>query len=398
MASWPVPVVFIKSKGWVGVKGIVNGNIITAQGILNKHILIFDHTIRQIIREEEISQYHLSETIDANGGFVSPGFIDLHVHGCSGFDTMDDDPQALTMISQHLLKTGVTSFLPTTMTMEMGKINQCLERIRHAMNHYKGGAHILGCHMEGPFINKANKGAQHGRYIMPAEFKKIKPYVDVIKMITLAPELVKDDTFIKNCVQQGIVVSIGHSSATYEQAKVAIEAGASHMTHTFNALPPVHHRTPGAIGAAMDSEKVVCELIADNIHVHPFMQRLLLTMKGLDKIILITDAMRACMLCDGQYDLGGQMVTLDQGEARLSDGALAGSVLCINQAVKNFIKNTGLDLVHAIGLVTVNPARQLGMLAKKGSLEIGRDADIIIFDDSLEISTTIVSGHVVYQK
>jgi len=379
------------------MKGIINGKIITEQGIIEHHALIFDDKIVGIIPEKHLSQYHLSEKINAMGRFVAPGFIDIHVHGCSGFDTMDEDPEALHVISENLLKAGVTSFLPTTMTMEFSKIDQAMGRIRQGMIHSRG-AHILGCHMEGPFINTANKGAQDGQYILVPEFSKIKPYLDVIKIITMAPELTEDDGFIKACVQAGIVVSIGHSSATYEQARRAIEAGASHMTHTFNALPPLHHRQPGAIGAALESDAVTCEVIVDNVHVHPAMQRLLLKMKGADKIILMTDGIRACMLCDGLYDLGGQMVTVGRGEARLPDGALAGSVLLMNQAIKNFMENTGLDLLSAVKLVTVNPASELGMLDDKGSLTLGKHADIVIFDDSIEVFDTIVGGNVLYRR
>ena len=379
------------------MKGIINGQILVDGDIVKDHVLLFDDNIVKIIPEKQVSQYRLSEQIDAMGQFVSPGFIDIHVHGCSGFDMMDDDKEALTVMSRNVLKTGVTSFLPTSMTMEFDKIDQSMARIREGMKS-SSGAQILGCHMEGPFINEANKGAQDQQYIIAPDFDKIKPYLDVIKIITIAPELAKDDTFIRSCVHEGIIVSIGHSSATYEQGLSAIRAGVSHMTHTFNALPPLHHRRPGAIGAAIDSDSVVCELIADNIHVHPAMQRLLLKVKGADKLILITDGIRACMLCDGQYDLGGQMVTVGHGEAHLEDGALAGSVLLMNQGVKNFMDNTGLDLVSAVKLVTVNPARQLGISADKGSLAIGKHADIVIFDELLEIFVTIVRGNVVYRR
>ena len=379
------------------MKGIINGKIITEQEIIENHVLIFDDKIVGIIPKSQWSQYHLAEEIDALGKFISPGFIDIHVHGCGGFDTMDDAPEALPTISESVLQTGVTAFLPTTMTMEFSKIHQSIERIRQGMIR-SGGAEILGCHMEGPFINRANKGAQDQQYILAPEFAKIKPYLDVIKIITIAPEVVKDDAFIRSCVHAGIIVSIGHSSATYEQALAAIEAGASHMTHTFNALPPLHHRQPGAIGAALEKDTVICELIADNVHVHPAMQRLLLKMKGADKLILMSDGIRACTLCDGKYDLGGQMVTVGKGEARLADGALAGSVLLMNQAVKNFMANTGLDLLNAVKLVTMNPARELGILADKGSLFIGKHADIIIFDEMLEVSMTIVRGNILYRR
>lgn len=379
------------------MKAIINGRIITEQKILTDYIIIFDEKIIDIVPETALSQYDLSEKIDARGNYVSPGFIDIHVHGCSGFDTMDDNENALEVISHSVLKTGVTAFLPTTMTMTLDKINQAIEHIRHAMSNVSG-AEILGCHMEGPFINETYKGAQDKRHIITLDFKKIHTHMDVIKIITLAPELATADSFIHACVSKGIVVSIGHSNATYEETMSAIAAGVSHMTHTFNALPPLNHRQPGAIVAAMESDRVVCELIVDNLHVHPAMQRLLLRMKGIDKLILITDAMRASMLGEGQYDLGGQTVTVAKGEARLADGSIAGSLLSLNQAVKNFMKNTGLDLISAIRLVTINPAKQLSISDTKGSIEIGKHADFVILDDSLEVFATLVRGNLLYRR
>lgn len=382
-------------KGGDSLKAIINGKIIMEHQIVLHHAVLFNEKIINIIPEKELDQYHISEKIDIDGNFLSPGFIDVHVHGCSGFDTMDDDEKALNEIRSSIPRAGVTSFLPTTMTMEFDKIDQSMQLIRRAMGKIDG-AEVLGCHMEGPFINANYKGAQDKKHIMSPDFHKIKTYLDVIKIITIAPEVVGDSHFIEACTERGVIVSIGHSSATYDQGISAILAGVSHMTHTFNALPPLHHRKPGAVGAAMDHEGVICEVIADNIHVHPAMQRLLLKVKGVDKIILITDAMRACMLWDGQYDLGGQIVTVAKGEARLTDGVIAGSVLLMNKGVKNFMDNTGLDLVNVIRLVTVNPAKQIGVFTDKGSIEVGKHADFTIFDDSLTIFASFVRGNLLY--
>lgn len=377
------------------MKAIINSKIITEKGIVENHVVIFDEHITAILPESKRGAYSFSEEIDGRGRYVSPGFIDVHVHGCSGFDTMDDTDNALDNISEYILQTGVTSFLPTTMTMPFHRIEETLERIRRIMGKGKG-AEILGCHMEGPFISEVYKGAQDKRYIIMPEFNKIKTYLDVIKIITLAPELQESSNFIQACREKGIVVSIGHSNATYEQTICAISSGVSHMTHTFNALSPLNHRCPGAIGAAMDRD-VVCELIADNIHVHPAMQRLLLRVKGVEKIILVTDAMRASMLGEGEYELGGQRVIVSKGEARLVNGVIAGSVLSLNKAVKNFMDNTGLDIVSAVQLVTMNPAKQIGA-ANKGSIKVGKDADFVLFDDCLEVFATIVRGNVLYRK
>lgn len=378
------------------MKAIINANIITLQGILHNHAVVFEDKIISIIPEGQLGKFQIEEQIDANGRYLSPGFIDIHVHGCNGFDAMDEDENALSAIAKGVLQTGVTSFVPTTMTMPFARMAQSIVRIRQARGR-SGGAEVLGCHMEGPFINEDYKGAQDKQYIIGPDITKIEPYLDCIKVITIAPEVADSRAFIAACVQKGIVVSIGHSSATYEQAVEAIKAGVSHMAHTFNALPPLHHRLPGAVGAAMDSN-IVCELIVDNLHVHPAMQRILLKVKGVDKIILITDAMRASLLGEGEYEFGGQNVTVKKGEARLKDGVIAGSVLSLNKAVRNFMENTSLDLVKAIQLVTLNPARQMGVVDRKGSIEVGKDADMVLFDDELNIFATFVKGQFLFRR
>lgn len=378
------------------MKAVLNSKIITWQGILHNHVVIFEDKILGIIPKEQLENHQIDEQIDAGGKYLSPGFIDIHVHGCNGFDTMDEDEKALAFIGKGILQAGVTSFLPTTMTMSFDRIWDSMEHIRQAMGK-SSGAEVLGCHMEGPFIHEDYKGAQDKKFIASPDINKIEKYLDCIKIITIAPEVAESSDFIKACVQRGIVVSIGHSSATYEQAMEAIEAGASQMTHTFNALPPLHHRLPGAIGAAMDSE-IACELIVDNLHVHPAMQRILLKVKGLEKIILITDAMRASLLGEGEYDLGGQNVIVKEGEARLPNGVIAGSVLSLNRAVHNFMENTGIDLVSAIQLVTFNPAKQIKADHKKGSIEIGKDADMVLCNDELEIFATFVKGNLLFRR
>jgi N-acetylglucosamine-6-phosphate deacetylase len=327
---------------------------------------------------------------------LSAGFIDIHIHGSAGCDTMDDREDALSIMSRKLPSTGVTAFLPTTMTMEFAKVEAALERIRR-VGKTNDGAAVLGCNLEGPFINRKNKGAHDENFISAFDYAKIQPYLDVIKIITIAPELSGSEAFIKKCRAANVVVSMGHSSASFEEATAAINMGASHVTHIFNALPPLHHRLPGLIGAALDSG-VTCELIADNIHVHPVMQHVLLKLKGPDKIILITDAMRAGLLGEGKYDLGGQAVFVKNNEARLSDGVIAGSVLTLNKAVYNFMNNTGISIDKAVQLVTSNPARLLGLEKNKGSIAAEKDADLIIFDKDINVSATFVGGKLTYRR
>jgi N-acetylglucosamine-6-phosphate deacetylase len=378
------------------MKAIINAQIITAREILQNYAVIFDEKITHILPEEALACYDVSEKINAQGFFVSAGFIDIHVHGCAGIDTMDERPDAITLLSEKLPPTGVTAFLPTTMTMRFDKIESALTNIRLAMGNAPG-AQVLGCHLEGPFISQAFKGAQDPAYILPPDFSKIKAYSDVIKIITLAPEGPASAVFIRSCRERGITVALGHSAISYEAAMAAIKEGVSHITHIFNALAPFHHRQPGVIGAAADSD-VTCELIADNLHVHPAAQRLLLKIKGSDKIILITDAMRASLMSDGKYDFGGQVVLVQDGQARLASGVIAGSVLTLNQAIFNFKQTSGLDLATVIRMVTVNPAKRLGVFASKGSIAVGKDADLVIFDDTLTIHVTIVRGKTIYRR
>lgn len=330
-----------------------------------------------------------AEIFDAQGAYVSPGFINVHIHGAAGVDAMDDNSDALQRLADFLPTTGVTSFLPTTMTMPIEKIHRALERVRAGKN-FSRGARILGAHWEGTFINKKFCGAQDTQYIMPADFALIENFVDVIKIITVAPEVAGLD-FISRCQRAGIVVSIGHSGAAYEESMAAIERGASRVTHLFNAQTGLHHRKPGVVGAALDSNANV-ELIADNVHVSPAAQRIVANCKPRSQIILITDSLRACGLGDGESELGGQKVFVSGNLATLADGTIAGSVAKMNDVLKNFCANTGLDVAAGVELVSKNPARELGIYDSLGSLEVGKAADITIFDDNFNIIKTFIRG------
>ncbi len=370
------------------MKAFKNVKLITKNGVLENKAVVFEKTIISIIDDKDLDSN--IESIDCGGNFLSPGFIDVHIHGCSGHDTMDDDDNTIFEISKSLVKTGVTSFLPTTMTMEFQHIEKTLERIKAAKKSTKY-ANILGCHLEGPFICQKYKGAQNEKYIIAPDFERIRPFSDIIKIVTIAPEVEGSIDFIKECCKNDIKVSIGHSNASFDEACRAIDAGASHTTHTFNAMTPLNHRNPGVVGAAMLKD-VSCEIIADNIHVHPSAQQILFNMKGNNKIILITDAMRACLLSDGEYDLGGQLVYVRGKEARLSDGTIAGSVLTMNLAVKNFMKNTGINIFEAVNMASLNPAKFIGVEDRKGSIEVGKDSDFTIFDDKFNIISTYING------
>ena len=276
------------------MKAIIDGMIVLPDAIVGGHILLYEgDRITDIVPRKGFHLGQCTDLIDANGGFVVPGFINEHIHGCAGADTMDENEEALATIQSVLPKTGVTSFLPTTMTYDRPRIERALSRIRRAKKNC--GARILGAHMEGPFISTAYKGAQKESNIAQADFSWIEPYEDVVKIITLAPETLKDKTFLKECADHDIIVSVGHSGATYEQVMDCMEKSSFyHITHMYNAMTPLHHRRPGIVGAALLDPKAHCELICDNLHVHPAAQKLVYRMKGRDGIILITDSLRAC--------------------------------------------------------------------------------------------------------
>lgn len=386
------------------MRAIINGRVILENCILEDKVVLFDTQIKGLINKIEFEKnvnegsYDGIDIIDAKGSYVSPGFIDLHIHGSGGRDTMDGELEDLKVISQSIAQNGVTGFLPTTMTMSKDKIYKALDNIKEGMKLDLGGAKVLGAHMEGPFINPKYKGAQKEDYIIEPDYNFINGYEDVIKIITLAPEKDNNSQFIRSVKENtNIVLSIGHSDATYEEAMESIEKGVSHATHLFNAMSPLNHRKPGVIGAVFNSN-INCELIADKIHVHSGVFQTVVNIKGADKVILITDSMRAGCMKDGISELGGQKVIVKDNSARLEDGTLAGSILTLNKAVKNMVENTNLNIYQAISMVSLNSAKDIGISDRKGSIEEGKDADIVIFDEEYNVSHTIVEGKTVFTK
>ncbi len=374
------------------MKAIINAKIFIDEKIVEDKVLLFDHKIVNIVDEEDLTGI---EIIDAKGAYVSAGFIDLHIHGSGGADVMDATPDALETISSTLLQTGTTSFLATTMTMSSEAIEKALQNIQLHGDEVSG-ANLLGIHLEGPFINAQKHGAQDKAYVQSPNMTLIENYMNEVKMITLAPEIAGAEDFVKRLTHEypHIILSIGHSDASYEESQKSFTWGISHATHLFNAMNPYHHRKPGIVGAVFDSD-VTCDMIADLVHTHPSTLELVQKVKK-EKLILITDAMRAgCMKC-GTYDLGGRRVEVNKGKAVLEDGTLAGSVLKMNDALSNMRKHTSMELVEIVNAVTKIPAAKLGI--PKGELREGYDADIVIFDENFSIISTIVHGEVKYRR
>ena len=373
------------------MKAIINAKIVTDKEVLIGYNLLFSrNTIIRITKELPI----WAEAIDAKGLYLSAGFIDIHIHGSNGFDVMDATSEALEGIAKSIVQTGTTSFLATTMTMSQKDIESALENIQKFQANDK--AKLLGVHLEGPFINPTKKGAQNEAYIQRPNFELIEPYMENVKMITLAPEMDGAKEFMSYLQKHypHVLLSIGHSNASYEQSKESFSLGISHATHLFNAMNPLHHREPAIVGAVLESDEVSCDIIADLIHIHPSFFGMLYKVKK-ENLLLITDAMRAGCLCAGVSEIGGQKVIVKDGEARLEDGTLAGSVLKMNEALRNFYKYADISLPKLIAMVTSAPAKKLGL--KLGRLAEGYPADLVLFDKDFEVHKVYIDGKLQYE-
>ena len=380
------------------MKAIINGIILTPHEEIRGMALLFDTVFRGIVPPDQVQA---DEVIDAQGLNIAPGLIDVHIHGYLGKDISDGSEEGARIMAEGILANGVTSFLPTTMTVSWSEIEISFDVVRRLMPESLEpefhGAQILGCHAEGPFINPQRKGAQSEKHIIPPNATLILPHCDVVRLITVAPEMEGGLEFIRELTSKSdITVSIGHSSADYDLAKRAIEAGASHITHLFNAQTGLNHRKPGIVGAALTSH-VFTELIADTFHVHKGLFSLLYNVKR-DLLVLVTDCTRAGGLPDGEYTLGGQPIFVNGIQCRLQDGTIAGSVLKLNDAVINLHRLGGVPLRDAIHAASLSAARTIGMDRVKGSIEDGKDADLILIDNDCRVYSAFVRGTLKYSK
>lgn len=369
---------------------IINGKVILEDSIKELNVFFENGKITEVSNRVPTDE----TVIDAKGLYVAPGMIDVHTHGRNGSDTMYATFKDLNNISVSELKTGVTSFLPTTMTMPAEDIKKAIAAGYDNKDKVEG-AKILGMHLEGPFFSVKYKGAQPEECMIAPTVENYLSFAgehhDFVKKISLAPEIEGAVDLIKYLREQNVVVSMGHTDATYEEAVKAIEAGATSGTHTYNAMTPLKHREPGVVGAVMLHDEVYAELILDGIHVSFPAAKILSRMKGADKLILITDSLEAAMLPDGTYELGNQKVYVKDGQARLKSGNLAGSTANLNQCVRNAYKHLDLPLYEAIGYATKNPADHLG-LKDYGRIKEGCVADMILIDDEIDIKRVILNG------
>ncbi len=380
------------------MKAIVGGKIILKDRVTENCALLYSDKIEGVVPQNLIPEN--TEIIYANGGYVAPGLIDLHIHGYLGKDVCDGDEESIRIISKGLLANGVIGYLPTTMTEDMSIIRKALEVCRDLKEESKNwdGSEILGCHAEGPFISESKKGAQDAKYILKPDASFVKEYADIIKIITLAPEEdTKDFAAIREiCRDTDVVISMGHTSADYETAMAGIDAGVKHTTHLFNAMTPLTHRGPGVVGAAFNRD-VSVELIVDTVHVNASLYNMLWKLKG-RQLCFITDCLPAGGLPVGEYALGGQKIIYDGTICTLEDGTIAGSVLQINKGVWNVYESSDIPLYECVNCASLNPATVIGIDKNKGSLEIGKDADIIITDSQFNVKKTIIGGELKYES
>ena len=316
--------------------------------------------------------------VDFGGNKIYPGLIDIHSHGCIGYDTMEGH---LEEMADWLLSKGTTTWYPTTMTMSQEDIIAAT----HNDIDFGHGANIPGFHMEGPFINKKYKGAQNEEYISPPSMELFNTCKN-IKHVTIAPEAEGSMEFIEECPA---IVSVGHTDADYDTAKKAFDRGAKKLTHTYNVMPGIHHRAPGPIGAGSDSKGVYAELISDGRHIHASAVRMLVRLFGTDRVILISDSMRATGLGDGEYSFGGQPITVKNGKATTKDGNLAGSTSTLFECVKTAI-SFGIKEEDAVKMASLTPAELMGL--NKGKIAVGYDADFIIVDKDFNLVKAIARG------
>jgi len=383
---------------------IKNADILTPRGIMVSGFLVVQNgRIARVGSHGEFRQWSTAghEVLDASGLTVVPGFVDIHVHGGGGHDVLEGTYEAVSAMCQAHARHGTTSMFPTTMAAPFDDLVGAVRAVADAARWGTGGAEVLGVHLEGPWVNPDSRGAQALEAIRPPDVGELDKLIEesggLVRITTVAPELEGALEFIRAAVGRGVRVSLGHSLASFDEAMLAVRSGATHVTHAFNAMRGLHHRNPGMAGAMLACDEITTEAILDGFHLHPATTTILYRCKGADRLALVTDATMAAGMPEGEYELGGQRVMYKGGAVRLPDGSLAGSALTLDKAVKRAMGDLGVTLSQAVAMASSVPARIAGVHDRKGSIEEGRDADLVLMDQVGEVRATIVRGAVVYR-
>lgn len=382
-------------------KCLTNAQIFTEFSVIEQGWLIIKDGVISDFGKGEAPGNRVRSFQDCTGLYILPGFVDLHIHGAAGHEMMDATPAALRAIAKHCARHGVTGFLPTTWSASDRAIRLALENASKVMCEGTGTSQVLGAHIEGPYLNPQFAGAQHRQQIRPIDMVETKQWLEKgnVHLLSLAPESPSALRLIRHCAEHGIATSAAHSGASLEQMKKAIQAGLRQVTHTFNAMPQLHHREPGILGAALTMTELGCEIIADGIHVHPGIVNLLYRLKGSEKLILISDSVRgAGMPENSEYVQDGRLVRCEKGAARLQDGTLAGSILTMDKALRNLQRFTGGALADLWPCASLTPARAIGLDEKLGSITKGKRADLVLLTHDGYIKETIVAGKTVFHS
>ncbi len=403
-------------EGWQGGDSPSLGGVagLTARTVFGAATAPPGQAFSLAFRDGEIGNWHSEGDllegpfVDGSGCTLLPGFIDVHIHGSGGADVMDATPEGLETMSHFLVRHGVTGFYATTVTASHGATLAAVENAAQYVAHSRtgngeervAGARVLGVHLEGPFLSEAFPGAQNPAHIRPpsaAEFEELLG-AGPVRMITLAPEVAGADALIGMAAAAGVRVVLGHTAATFEEATAAADAGVSQATHTYNAMTGLHHRRPGALGATLSDDRIYAQLIADGVHVHPAAMRILGRCKGPTRTLLISDAIGAAGMPEGRYEMGRLPVFVQDGACRLEDGTLAGSVLTLDTALRNFMSATGWPLVQAWPATSLSQAQAMGIDREVGRVRRGARADLVLLDSEVQVAATVVGGRLAYLR
>jgi N-acetylglucosamine-6-phosphate deacetylase len=385
---------------------LTNGTVFTGIALVeNASVIIEDGKISDVIKNEKLKLASLPkdiEMIDVKGAYISPGFIDTHIHGIHGYDTSDASPESILEMSKALVSYGVTAFCPTLYPQEHQQFLRCISAIKVAMGNEEG-AKIFGANLEGPFISREKHGALDPDFMIPIDLNKMKEFNDAsggnISLMTVAPELEGVHELALYCAKHGIVLAAGHSNATYDDMMEAVQAGILHSTHFFNAMRRLHHRDPGVVGAIMIYPNIACEIIADGYHLHAAIVKLLRRVKPVHKIVLVTDCLRPTGQKEGKLMANHEEVYLKDGLfTRKDDDTIAGSALTMIKGIKNLVEDMDVPLEDALRMAACNPATVISKQIETGYIMPGRDADIAVFDEDYEIQMTLVRGDIKYSK